>query len=55
MGPFETHDVIAELVARIEALEETVEELRYSGPTHGRVIDFDENYEDYMAEEWDSL
>lgn len=66
MGPFETHDVItklntridamlaleAELTARVDSLEDTVEELRYAGPITSRTLDpYDPD--DLIAEEWD--
>jgi hypothetical protein len=46
--------VVAELTARLEALEEVVEELRYAGPSRG-VNTFTEDYADYADGEWDAL
>lgn len=48
--------LIAELTARIDALEETVEELRYAGPSANRPVSPYEDSEYYMDEHgelWD--
>lgn len=45
--------IIAELTARIDALEETVEELRYAGPAQGTNLWAEDDYDEVLREEWD--
>ena len=40
----EMEALLAELTARIDSLEETVEELRYAGPVHRNVLEDDDYY-----------
>lgn len=48
---------IAELTARIDSLEETVEELRYAGTARDRVdlgLYPNDDYDEFMLGEWDT-
>ncbi len=46
-----TFNALVELTARVEALEEQVEQLRYEGPA--RAVLAEDDYDDLLREEYD--
>lgn len=48
----ELREALSDALTRIEALEDTVEELRYAGPVNTLAED---DYDDYLSGEWDAL
>jgi hypothetical protein len=48
------NDMFAEIAARLDILEDAIEELRYAGPSSTRPVDYYDE-DDYDIDPWDDV